>query len=286
MWRLRLRLPVSTPASSALSAPDRLSAPPYVADELRDAHIAEDTYRADAVLAWHRADAAPDEAGRATALREAGEYGALAYREALTEVAEARRRWHAATEQDRQRALIADTELRRRHPDAKMPLLHPPEEPVADAAAWEASGAVAANQQLTPGAAAEPPTDTAADAAASRHDREPDASTAGAGLSTAQAGQDPGGRQAGFRHDVKAALEAARMAEKIIAIRELQADRDAGFGSDDVMRRRKAAAQQEASARASAVRQDPHRAATPDRPSMSQNWRPGYDQDYGHTRGC
>ena len=33
-------------------------APPYVADELRDAHLAEDTYRADAVLAWHRADAA------------------------------------------------------------------------------------------------------------------------------------------------------------------------------------------------------------------------------------
>jgi hypothetical protein len=75
-------------------------APPYVADELRDAHIAEDTYRADAVLAWHRADAAPDEAERISALRDAEQYGALAqevgaYREALTEVAEARRRWHA-----------------------------------------------------------------------------------------------------------------------------------------------------------------------------------------------
>ena len=37
---------------------DTAWAPPYVADELRDAHLAEDTYRADAVRAWHRADAA------------------------------------------------------------------------------------------------------------------------------------------------------------------------------------------------------------------------------------
>ena len=80
-------------------------APPYVADELRDAHLAEDTYRADAVRAWHRADAAAGEAERAQARQEAGQYSALAqevgaYREALTEVAEARRRWHAATELD------------------------------------------------------------------------------------------------------------------------------------------------------------------------------------------
>ena len=68
---------------------DTMWAPPCVADELRDAHIAEDTYRADAVLAWHRADAAADETERTGALREAGEYSALAqeigaYREALT----------------------------------------------------------------------------------------------------------------------------------------------------------------------------------------------------------
>jgi hypothetical protein len=36
-------------------------APPYVAGELREAHLAEDAYRADAVRAWHRADAAADE---------------------------------------------------------------------------------------------------------------------------------------------------------------------------------------------------------------------------------
>jgi len=47
------------------------------------------------------------------------------------------------------------------------------------------------------------------------------------------------------------------MAEKIIAVRELQADRDSGLASDDVVRRREAEARLEASARASAVRQDP-----------------------------
>ena len=104
-------------------------APPYVADELRDAHLAEDTYRADAVRAWYRADAAASQADRAEARQEAEQYSALAqevgaYREALTEVAEARRRWHEASEPARQRALAADTELRRRYPDQEMPRLH------------------------------------------------------------------------------------------------------------------------------------------------------------------
>jgi conjugative relaxase-like TrwC/TraI family protein len=233
-------------------------APPYVADELRDAHIAEDAYRADAVLAWHRADAAADEAERTAALREAGQYGALAqevgaYREALTEVAEARRRWHAATEQDRQLALIADTELRRRHPKAEFPPLHPPGESAAAGAASEASGSVFADQQVTPGADAQ----ERAGAAAPGHGREPDAGPVEARTGTREAGRDPAGKPGAFRHDVKAALEAAQMAEKIITIREQQADRGAGLASDDVMRRREAEAHQEASARASAVRQDP-----------------------------
>jgi hypothetical protein len=51
---------------------------PYVADELRDAHLAEDEYRAEAVLAWHRADAARDPSIREEAVREAGQYSALA----------------------------------------------------------------------------------------------------------------------------------------------------------------------------------------------------------------
>jgi hypothetical protein len=236
---------------------DTMWAPPYVADELRDAHIAEDTYRAGAVLAWHRADAAADETERTRALREAGEYGALAqevgaYREALTQVADARRRWHAATEPIRQRALIADAELRRRHPKAEFPPLHPPGGPDASAAR-EASGAVFAGQQMAPGAVA----DATADAAASRHHRVPDAMPAGAGRGMDQTEPDPAGRPGAARRDVRAALEAARTAEKIIAIRERQADRSAGLASDDLVRRREAAAQQEASARASAVRQDP-----------------------------
>jgi len=233
-------------------------APPYVADELRDAHIAEDTYRADAVLAWHRADAAADKSERAGALREAGEYGALAqevgaYREALGEVAEARRRWHAATELDRQRALIADTELRRRHPDGELPPLHTAEEAVTSNAAHEASGSVSAGQQVIAGAASQ----ETARAAARGDGRELDAEPVGAGSAREHNERDAAGRACAHRHDVSAALEVARMAEKIIAVRELQADRDSGLASDDVVRRREAEARLEASARASAVRQDP-----------------------------
>src|SRR5207247_3208823 len=81
-------------------------APPYVARELRETHIAEDRYRADAVRAWHRMDAAMDETERASAQQEAEQSSALAqevgaYREALAEIVEARRRWHAATELSR-----------------------------------------------------------------------------------------------------------------------------------------------------------------------------------------
>jgi TrwC relaxase/AAA domain len=243
----------------AAYARDTAWAPPYVADELRDAHIAEDTYRADAVLAWHRADAAADDAERTAALREeAEEFSALAqdvgaYREALTKVAQARRRWHAATEQDRQRALIADTELRRRRPQAELPPLHPPEEQAASDAAEETSGSVLAGQQEAFDAADR----DEARSAASRNGPEPEAEPVAARPGTGQIGRDPQVRPGAFRHDVKAALEAARMAEKIIEVRERQADRDAGLVSDEVMRRREAAARREASARISAVRQDP-----------------------------
>jgi len=48
-------------------------APPYVVDELREAHLAENTYRADAVRAWYRADAPADETERAQARCEAEE---------------------------------------------------------------------------------------------------------------------------------------------------------------------------------------------------------------------
>jgi hypothetical protein len=201
-------------------------APPYVANELRDAHIAEDTYRADAVRAWHRADAAANRAERASAREEAGEYSALAqeigaYREALTEVAEARRCWHDATELTRQGALAADTELRRRHPDAELPPLHavevaPRAEPRLEVDPAE-SPADQAN--VDPGTATDPPLPS--------------------------------------RLDVKAALAAARKVEKVLAERERHADHDADLAGDDLMRRREAEAAEEALVRRNAVRQDP-----------------------------
>jgi hypothetical protein len=200
-------------------------APPYVADELRNAHIAEDAYRADAVRAWHRADAATGDAERVTAQQEAGEYGALAqqvgsYREVLTEVAQARRRWHTATELNRQKALAADGELRRRHPDMELPPLHPP--------GGTSPPGPDAEQAPRPSTANRTEVDHEMDA------NQPDAAPL----------------------DVKAALAAARMAEKILAEREHQANQDADL-ADDLMPRREAEAAEEASARRSAVRQEP-----------------------------
>jgi hypothetical protein len=112
-------------------------APPYVAAELREAAIAADTYHADAVLAWYRADAAADLAERESAQEEAEALSVLAqevgaHRDALAEIDEARRAWHAATDATRQRALAADTELRRRHPGIDLPLLETEDESVAE----------------------------------------------------------------------------------------------------------------------------------------------------------
>jgi hypothetical protein len=194
-------------------------APPYVADELRHAHLAEDRYRADAVRAWYRADAAANRAERAQARQEAEGFSALAQevgarRQALTEVAEARRRWHAATELTRQQALAADAELRRRHPDTELPPLHPADEP----------------GQPEP------------DAGADRTEHPPEPATQR--LSTA-------------RVDLQAALAAARKAEELLAQRQHRADRDAELADADLMRRREAEALAEAAARHAAVRQDP-----------------------------
>jgi hypothetical protein len=200
-------------------------APPFVAKELRAAHLAEDAYRADAVRAWYRADAATDHAERIQAQREAEECSVLAqevgsHREALTEVAEARRRWHATTELSRQQALAADAELRRRYPDMELPPLHPTEE------------------------AAQPEPD----AQPSLH--EPDPGQADIDPETAM-------NQQVITMDVQAALTAARKAEKILTDRERRADHGADRADDDLMRRREAEAAEEALAQRSAVRQDP-----------------------------
>ena len=245
-------------ARRAAYARETAWAPPYVADELRDAHLAEDKYRADAVLAWHRADAAADEAERAGALREAEEDSALAqevggYREALSEVAEARRRWHAVTELDRQRAVVADAELRRRYPDADLPPLHPAEEQVTSAPAHEAGEPDSAYQPWRLDHAA---LETSGAGTSSGH-LDPDAQAAAAGEAAGPPERDLADRPTPVRRDITAALNAARRAERIIAERELRADREAGLDSDDVMRRREADARHEAVARRSAVRQNP-----------------------------
>jgi hypothetical protein len=108
-------------------------APPHVAEDLREAHLAEDTCRADAVLAWHQADAARDWVERSLARQQALALSSRAQqaggrRQALDQIAEARGAWREATEQARQRALAADTELRRRHPGIDRQPLHPEQE--------------------------------------------------------------------------------------------------------------------------------------------------------------
>jgi hypothetical protein len=213
----------------AAYARDTAWAPPYVTGELRDAHIAEDAYRANAVLAWYRADAAANEADRTAAEQEAQEYSALAqevgaYRETLTEVAEARRQWHSATELDRHRAITADAELRRRHPNAELSPLYPVEEPYAF------------EPDQTP------------------CDRELD-------LDQVETDHDVDSYPRAAHVDIEAAVAAARTAQKILAQRERQAVPD----SDDVTHRREAEALREASERAGAVRQDP----APSRHAMS-----------------
>jgi hypothetical protein len=218
---------------------DMAWAPPYVADQLRDAHLAEDEYRAEAVLAWHRADATAYPDGRERAEREAAQYSALAQevgarREALTEIDQARQQWLAATETDRQRAVLADAELRRRHPDTQIPLL----EPDSDMSARD----VAESSQ--PGASP-----------GRQHEHAvPDASAVGVASAEPDAGRGAGRINRFADTEITAALATARKVTQILAERHGQAD--AALDSDDVMRRREAIARHEAAVRRAAVRQD------------------------------
>ena len=94
-------------------------------------------------------------------------------------------------------------------------------------------------------------------AGASSGHLDPDAQAAEAGEAAGPPERELADRPTPVRRDITAALKAARRAERIIAERELRADREAGLDSDDVMRRREADARHEAVARRSAVRQDP-----------------------------
>jgi len=194
-------------------------APQYVAGDLREAHLAEDACRADAVMAWQQADAPRDWAERSLARQQALALSSRAQqagarRQALEQIAEARVAWHEVTEPTRQRALAADAELRRRHPGIDLPPLHPQEQHAAAIAAqagWPERG-----------------------------DAEPSAS-----------------RHTEVRPDIEVALQAAIRARRIIAERQRQAHEDANLESDDLMRRRQAEALREADARRNAVRQEP-----------------------------
>ena len=89
---------------------------------------------------------------------------------------------------------------------------------------------------------------------------------------------DPSARSGPGRLDVEAALTAARNAERILAERERQADRDTGRSDDDLMRRREAQAEEEAAARRSAVRQDP----APSRHRLSPDRNDELELEAGH----
>ena len=184
-------------ARRAAYARETAWAPPYVAGEARDAHIAEDSYRADAVHAWYRADIAADKAAREKARQGAEQFSALAqevgsYREKLTQITDARRAWNAATEASRQRALMADTELRRRHLHVELPPLHSPE---------EARGSGTVPETVDPDVEV----------------RQPEPSVAADRAAHVEAGPEPGftaDRTEAARLDIKMALEAARRARR------------------------------------------------------------------------
>jgi conjugative relaxase-like TrwC/TraI family protein len=192
-------------------------APPYVTRELREAYLAEDRYRAGAVLARHRAEAAQGWARRSLARQQALELSALGRRartrrQSLEHVAEARHAWHEATAEARRHALAADNELRRRHPGIDLALLRQVD---------QHSGSIAAHAAHGP------------------------------------AGAAPAGRPGDVRLDIETALAAARHARQIIAEHRRQACKGPDLESDDLIRQRETQAVIEAEPRRGAVRQQP-----------------------------
>ena len=225
-------------------------APAYVAGELREAHLAEDYYRAEAVLAWHRADAAADRGERARAVREAHEHSSLAqevgaFREALTEIAEARRRWYTATEPDRQRAISADAELRRRYPEAAIAPLQLTENTEASAMPAARPGGQGSAGLPVPGR-------------------------------SAATDQEPATWTAASQRDIAAAVEAARRAEAILAARA------AGSRPPGPGRKRRPHAPPGNRSSAARHRGPPGPGSQPfgalARPAPSRNWKPGCDR--------
>lgn len=107
-------------------------APPHMAEELREAHTERDDRAREAVRLRAAAAVATDERDRASL--EAKAQGAQALADAaarrsaqLERVEGKRREWLEATEELRQRAMLADAELHRRHQDLELPPLHEPD---------------------------------------------------------------------------------------------------------------------------------------------------------------
>jgi hypothetical protein len=105
-------------------------APPYVAEELRLARIAERDAHINAVRAEHELVAVQDDQAAGRHQQLARIWRALQAK-ATTEVGifadaqETRRQWETVTEPTRRIAIAADLELRRRHPGRRIPTLRP-----------------------------------------------------------------------------------------------------------------------------------------------------------------
>jgi hypothetical protein len=103
-------------------------APPHVGKQLRDVRLGAETMRLKAVRAEAEAANAKDQAVAAQHASIAATARALekqhrAHESLLSEVMDDRRLWDKLTEGSRRLAVQADSELRRRHPDQKIPPL-------------------------------------------------------------------------------------------------------------------------------------------------------------------
>jgi hypothetical protein len=108
-------------------------APPYVAEDLRLIRVQARTAWENTIRAQHLARAATDPAVRARHAQMARTWAAMHAK--ATEIAvtlaaaqETRRQWARLTDATRTAGLAADTELRRRHPDARLTPLVPAQE--------------------------------------------------------------------------------------------------------------------------------------------------------------
>jgi hypothetical protein len=105
-------------------------APPHVAEHLRLMRLAERDAHVNAVRAEHEARAAHGGQGIVQHLRVARIWRALEAKaaqeaELYAATQETRRQWETVTETTRRIAIVADTELRRRHPDLPLAPLRP-----------------------------------------------------------------------------------------------------------------------------------------------------------------